>query len=61
LGSVGYIGVDLSKLERVLLIISGSLLAFWIFSIEAIPFYVVSALIIALRTFQAMKRRSGSK
>ena len=59
MGSIGYIGVDLSRIERFLLIASGSLLAFWIFSIWAIPFYIISAVIIAIRALRSYKGRKS--
>jgi len=55
IGSIGHIGVDLSKIERFLLIVSGSLLAFWIFSIWAIPIYIISVAIIAFRAYKGLK------
>ncbi|MGC9021405.1 MAG: TRAP transporter permease [Candidatus Methanodesulfokora sp.] len=56
LGCMGYMGSDLSRLERFFLIAAGSLLAFWIFSIWAIPIYAISALIIIWRALRLIKR-----
>jgi len=60
-GSVGYIGRNLSKVERFILIAAGSLLSFWIFSVEALIVYSLAVVVIAGRAVYTMimKRRAS--
>ncbi|MEM0192821.1 MAG: TRAP transporter large permease subunit, partial [Candidatus Korarchaeum sp.] len=57
LGSVGYVGRDLSRVERFILIAAGSLLAFWILSIEAFLIYSLAAAVIFGRAVHGILMR----
>ncbi|MEM3480838.1 MAG: TRAP transporter fused permease subunit [Candidatus Korarchaeum sp.] len=57
LGSVGYVGRDLSRVERLILIAAGSLLAFWILSIEALLIYSLAVAVIFGRAVHGILMR----
>ena len=63
-GAIGYIGRDLSKIERLILISAGALIAFWIFSTEIIPLYLIAGFLILGRLLYSTLRKGrieGSK
>ena len=57
IGSVGYIGRDLSKIERFILIAAGALIASWEFSVWVLPLYVIACILILGRLLYSFVRR----